>query len=795
MNPIQATRKPPTYCHYADGPCDQDFSDMTSSEGVFLYPAKPETMAHTIQATVDALNRHDDSKRWCTWREFQNAGQIVFCTICKNMRFSGTVIADVTTLNFNLMFEIGFALGLETPLLLIRDTSFMSDNREFKELGILEGVGYIDFQNSNDLAEAIHSSMPATAMPLQSVTLNKNMPLYLVKSHLSTEGQVKLASILEQSPLKKFRSYDPIEDPPLSLNYVRKQVAASFGIIGHLLMPQRQGAVVHNARCALIAGMAAAAGKVIVLFQEGEVQQPIDYRDLVFPYTDPQQLDSALQTPINRILERLFDSGDIASRPPRRLLEKLDLGDTAAENEVQQLRSYFVKTGQYNEARRGHARLVIGRKGSGKTAIFYAVRDSISKTRSRLVLDMKPEGYQFRKLREEVLSKLPEGVQEHTLTAFWTYILLCELCRDVISRDYSWAQRDQERYQTFCELKDLFEALVPNDSGDFSERLLHQVNRISSQFKSAEKLESDQITELLFTTEIPDLEKVVANYLTHKSEVWMLIDNLDKGWPTRDTSREDILIISGLLDATRKIQRKLEKNNVEMHSLVFLRNDIYNLLVRETSDREKDTAITVDWDDPEAFKELVLQRIKVATELSGSFEDVWPTAFESTVGTRDSFGYVVERTLMRPRDLIRFLRKAVQVAVNRGHERVEADDFRTAEHAYSEELLLYINYELGDVSPKYTDIVYQFIGCNIAMSVSEAKSYIAAAKSDADCDEALQLLIWFGFLGVRNRNNDKPVFTYKIGYNLAKIRSMLNTGNAQLVVHPAFQRSLGCQQR
>ena len=261
----------------------------------------------------------------------------------------------------------------------------MSDDREFKELGILEGVGYIDFQNSNDLAEGIRSAMPATAMPLQSVTLNKNMPLYLVKSHLSTEGQVKLASILEQSPLKKFRSYDPIEDPPLSLNYVRKQVAASFGIIGNLLMLQRQGAIVHNARCALIAGMAASAGKVVVLFQEGRVQQPIDYRDLVFPYTDPQQLDSALQPPINRILERLFDSGDIASRPPRRLLEKLDLGDTAAENEIQQLRSYFVKTGQYNEARRGHARLVIGRKGSGKTAIFYAIRDSISKTRSRLV--------------------------------------------------------------------------------------------------------------------------------------------------------------------------------------------------------------------------------------------------------------------------------------------------------------------------------------------------------------------------------------------------------------------------
>ncbi len=388
---------------------------------------------------------------------------------------------------------------------------------------------------------------------------------------------------------------------------------------------------------------------------------------------------------------------------------------------------------------------------------------------------------------------MSKGLQEHTLTAFWTYLLLCELCRDAINRDFSWAQRDPERYQAFNELRNLFENLVPNDSGDFSERLLNQVNRLSECFSSLEELTSAYITEVLFKTEIPKLEKAVTKYLTHKSEVWMLIDNLDKGWPTRGASPEDILIIRGLLNATRKIQRKLEKQGVTMYSLVFLRNDIYDLLIQQTSDRDKDTAITVDWDDPEAFKELVLQRIKVATKLPGSFDEVWSTAFERNVGTRDSFGYVVERTLMRPRDIIRFLRKAVEVAVNRGHQRVKADDFTAAENAYSEELLLSINYELGDVSPKYADLVYQFIGCKVAMSVSEANRFISRAVGDTDRETALQLLIWFGFLGVLNGNNGKPQFAYDIGYNLAKISAMLKMERAQLVVHPAFRTSLGCQ--
>lgn len=792
MTSIEVLRTPPPYCHYADGPCDQDFSETCNSEGVFLYPVDPEPIACAIEAAATILTQCNGKKQWLTWREFKSAGQVVFCAICKNMRFSGVVIADVTTLNFNLMFEIGFALGLEMPLLLIRDTSFMRDKRDFKQLGILENIGYLDFQNANGLVGAVRSAMPVAAIPVPSVTLNRDMPLYFVKSHVSTEGQMKLASIIDRSPLR-FRSYDPIEDPPLSLHDVRKQVAASFGVIGHLLMPERHGAIVHNARCALLSGMAAAAGKVVVLFQEGNAQQPIDYRDLVFPYTNPQQLDSALEIPIRRILERLLDSGVVASRPPRRLLEKLDLGDIAAENEVQQLREYFVQTGQYNDARRGHARLVIGRKGSGKTAIFYAVRDSVPKTHSYLVLDMKPEGHQFTKLREEVLTHISQGLQEHTLTAFWTYILLCELCQNVIARDLSWAQRDPERYRCFSALRELFERLIPNDTGDFSERLLRQVDRLTARFEALTKLTSAHITEVLFKTEIPQLEKVVADYLAHKVEVWMLIDNLDKGWPTRGAAPEDILIIRTLLEATRKIQRQLDRHGLAMYSLVFLRNDIYDLLVRQTSDRDKDTPVIVDWDDPEVFKELVLQRIKTATGLSGSFDDVWPEVFERNVGTQDSFGYVAERTLMRPRDLIRFLRKAVEVAVNRGHQRVQADDLTTAESAYSEELLLSINYEVGDVSPQYIDLLYSFISCRSVMTVSEVNSLISEAVGDTDCKLALQLLIWFGFLGVLDRDSVEPQFAYDIGYNLAKIDAVLKTGRARLVVHPAFRTSLGCQ--
>ena len=52
------------------------------------------------------------SKRWITWKNLDVLGQIIFCEICKAIRYPDLVVADVTTLNFNLMFEIGFAIRL-----------------------------------------------------------------------------------------------------------------------------------------------------------------------------------------------------------------------------------------------------------------------------------------------------------------------------------------------------------------------------------------------------------------------------------------------------------------------------------------------------------------------------------------------------------------------------------------------------------------------------------------------------------------------------------------------------------
>lgn len=779
---------PPDYCEYAAGPCDQNFTGLQPAAGTFLYPSRQFQIAATIETAVKLLNERAPDRLWRTWREFDTTGQIIFCGICKSMRFSQCVIADITTLNFNLLFEIGFALGLELPVIPIRDTTILTSKDDFKELGLLDTVGYVDFQNSETLTNAILERWPVEAIPNPRVELNRQRPLFVVKAHIATEGDVRLMSTLKKSALH-FRTYDVIETPRLSLHEVRRRVNSSLALIAHLLSPSRAGAMVHNARCALFAGIAMATRKAVFLLQEDVVQQPIDYRDMVASYTSPDQVPRLVEPFIREVIDLLQESALGTPKAPERFLERLDLGDVAAENEIGGLRSYFVRTAQYSEAKRGTARLVTGRKGAGKTALFYGIRDSIPKGHGHLVLDLKPEGHQFTKLREAVLSRLSPGMQEHTLTAFWNYILLCELAQKIRDYDYSWAQRDPARWQVFEKLMSVYGEQVPADVGDFSERLLRQVDRLSDRFQgepSDRPLTGSELTESLFRGDIRRLDDALAPYLKEKDDVWVLIDNLDKGWPTRGTRASDILILRTLMEATRKLQRQFEQRDVGFHALVFLRNDIYEHLLAETSDRGKDTAISLDWDDEEVFKEIVRQRVRVSTGLDGTFEELWPRICDRFVGTQDSFRYMVTRTLMRPRDLLTFLHSAIGVAINRGHERVLEADILKAEEAYSEDMLLNTAFELRDIHPDMLEVLYAFNRAPSRLTKAEVLSHLAESKSRQPHDSLIGLLVWFGVLGIQEFRQDEPVYAYQVRYNLDKLAYPHRTGSCSLRDPPGF---------
>ena len=112
-------------------------------------------------------------------------------------------------------------------------------------------------------------------------------------------------------------------------------------------------------------------------------------------------------------------------------------------------------------------------------------------------------------------------------------------------------------------------------------------------------------------------------YLSEKDAVWLLVDNLDKGWPIRGASDSDILVVRALLEATRKLQRVFGDLDMDFNCLVFLRSDIHELLQAATPDKGKDSAISLDWEDPDVFEQIVVRRVADVQDLPPDFDGAW----------------------------------------------------------------------------------------------------------------------------------------------------------------------------
>ena len=202
--------------------------------------------------------------------------------------------------------------------------------------------------------------------------------------------------------------------------------------------------------------------------------------------------------------------------------------------------------------------------------------------------------------------------------------------------------------------------------------------------------------------------------------------------------------------------------------------------------------LSLEWDDPELFREIVRRRIVTSTDLTGEFSTVWQQIASPLVGIEESFSYLLDRTLRRPRDLLMFLSDAVQVALDRGHDRISAGDIQHAEQGYSENMLVNLLFEIEDTHSGIALVVYSFQGAPKTLSPGSLESLIdSAGVSDVEASKAVELLLWFGFLGIRLNATGEEQYSYDVRYDLRRLLHQTQTMKAVFVIHPAFRAALG----
>ena len=92
----------------------------TIPKAFFAYPSSGQTLKEAIQIAVPKLNR-SGQVNIKIWEECTIGGNLIINTICQAIDESKLFFADLTGLNPNVMFELGYAVARDKRIWLIFD--------------------------------------------------------------------------------------------------------------------------------------------------------------------------------------------------------------------------------------------------------------------------------------------------------------------------------------------------------------------------------------------------------------------------------------------------------------------------------------------------------------------------------------------------------------------------------------------------------------------------------------------------------------------------------------------------
>src|SRR5216684_5196535 len=91
---------------------------MSGFSGFIAYPSNPSQIGRTIESAVEQLAKELGVEGFETWRETDVVGRFIANEILNKIEASDCLVADISATNFNVTYEIGFALGKQKRVLL-----------------------------------------------------------------------------------------------------------------------------------------------------------------------------------------------------------------------------------------------------------------------------------------------------------------------------------------------------------------------------------------------------------------------------------------------------------------------------------------------------------------------------------------------------------------------------------------------------------------------------------------------------------------------------------------------------
>lgn len=761
---------------------------MPAYNAFFAYPQGYASVSDAIKGAVEKSERGNIAIQ--PWENMSVAGFKLDDLVREQIKEADVLLADITYPNHNVLYEIGYAIALEKPVIPTLNLAIDKAADRVRQIGLFDTLGWTTYHNAEELFAQLVNWREVSWVNRYMRKRDHSQPLFILDLQVKTDFRNHIFHAVENSNVN-YRSFDPQEIPRLTAAQAISDISASAGVILPIVGKDIVDSERHNLRMAFMLGLCHGYGIEAMAIQYENGPAPLDYRDFITNSTFRRETEDHVTRYCESTLiwNQKATSREAQSAPGQ--LGKIDLGSSAAENETQQLNYYFIKTAEYARALRAEGGVVTGRKGSGKTAVYLQIAAAAQQDRETCVVDLRPATHNLSEMREKLLTVVNAGVYDHTIAAFWQYTLYAEILLKMREIVLPKSRNDfglQERIRRIESEFQFDESVV---SGDFTSRLETAVREVilAIQNVTTEADLRSQLTNAMYESLIPKLREAVLSFTDFFSTVHVLIDDLDKGWPARQVESHDVLTVKHLIEALGRIQRDLTKRRLEFKHLVFLRSDVYERLVQQTSDRGKYNSIKVDWSDPAQLRHLLKQRVVSSVEKDEG-EAIW-NAFNPVLSDgRNALDWMIETSLRRPRFLIDLCERILSFAINRGHVIVAQEDVEEGLRQMSLYLVSDFGYELRDVAGTPEDIFYYFIGKGSRLSSEELKAVLSDDHLGLGFEETLDLLLWYGFLGVETESG--PVFIYDRAYDIRRLEADRgrDTNEAIYAVNPAFLRGL-----
>lgn len=454
--------------------------------------------------------------------------------------------------------------------------------------------------------------------------------------------------------------------------------------------------------------------------------------------------------------------------------------------------------------------MIVGKKGSGKTAIFKKIITTKS-------FDFFSYGHTFSDYpwhHHERQARI--GIPDFDkYTHSWKYLILLSAAKIALNQDQSLpfdARSMEEMLRLESFVVDTYGSRDPDISQVFSP--IKQL-KLKPYFEIDWRVLKAGISpEAVPVAELPTIiqevnaafGRTVLACLNPAHRYYIAFDQLDLGFDPNAPEYAHRLI--GLLLASRDINLAARDAGIKLFVVVFLRDDIYDCLHFEDKNKMTENFVSlIEWDTPrtkKTLKGLMERRFSIVLRDEINKEVKWDDVFNEEremPGHQTKYEHMRDRTYLRPRDLIKFSNCALARYKERAGRDPGADDpnrldnvdIHNARIEFSEYFLREIDDEVHKHMPDYErhlDVLralgkWQFEREEFDRTYRE--QYPGSPLTPADALEKLYEFSFIGFYraGGRGFGGSEYMFKYR------EPRTRFDQTSTRYRIHPGLIEVMG----